>query len=129
MMKLHRILLVEDDPDIQAVARLALEALGGYTVEVCNNGVEALQRAPAFAPDLVVLDVMMPEMDGPSTLKALRRETDLTEVPVVFMTARAQQHEIEAYKALGAADVITKPFDPIHLAKNLETIWHRCHGQ
>ena len=126
MPTLKRILMVEDDLDIQAVARMALEMLGGFTVEVCSRGRDALDAAPRFVPDLILLDVMMPGMDGPTTLQALRGLPGVGGVPVVFMTARVQQHEVDEYKQLGAVDVIRKPFDPMTLAATLNTIWAQC---
>ena len=89
-----RILLVEDDRDIQKVASMVLERLGGYEVACCSSGYEALEKAPEFAPDLILLDVMMPALDGPGTLREMRREASLAETPVVFMTAKAQPDEV-----------------------------------
>lgn len=126
--KLTRILYVEDEPDIQMVARLALEALGGYVVDICNSGDEALQRAPGFQPQLFLLDVMMPGMDGPSTLKMLRALPQFANTPVIFMTAKVQPGEVAGYKELGAVDVIPKPFDPMILASKVQDIWERYHG-
>jgi CheY-like chemotaxis protein len=126
--KLVRILYVEDEPDIQMVARLALEALGGFTVEICSSGNEALQRAPGFQPQLILLDVMMPGMDGPHTLKMLRALPQFANTPVIFMTAKVQPSEVAGYKEIGAADVIPKPFDPMTLASKVQDIWERCHG-
>lgn len=126
--KLTRILYVEDEPDIRLVARLALEKLGGFTVEVCASGAEALQRAPAFRPQFILLDVMMPEMDGPATFRALRAQPGMAAVPVAFMTAKVQSDEIAHFRELGAVDVIPKPFDPMTLASQVEQIWARCHG-
>lgn len=123
MTSLQKILFVEDDPDIQMVAQLALEAVGGYTVQMCSSGKEALAVAEQFAPDLILLDVMMPGMDGPTTLMELRKKPSLTQTPVVFMTARVQRHEIEQYLAMGAADVISKPFDPMTLSAQVADIW------
>lgn len=120
---LQRILCVEDEGDIRAVARLALEAVGGFTVEMAASGDEALRRAGDFKPDLLLLDVMMPGMDGPATLRALRTMSQTAEVPVVFLTARAQASEVAALRALGAIGVITKPFDPMTLAGQLRSIW------
>lgn len=94
-MSLQRILYVEDDSDIQAVAKLALEVVGGFSVKVCASGEQALAEAVAFDPQLILLDVMMPGMDGPSTLKGLRELPELAHVPVAFMTAKAQPQEIE----------------------------------
>jgi CheY-like chemotaxis protein len=119
--------MVEDDPDIQAVARLALEALGGFTVEMCGSGAMAVQLAPRFAPDLILLDVMMPGMDGPSTLRALREDPPTAGIPVIFMTAKAQASEIAQYIALGALSVISKPFDPMTLSATICEIWAQHH--
>ena len=128
MAELKRILYVEDEPDIQAVAKLALEALGGFEVKVCSSGKEALESVVAFSPDLILLDVMMPGMDGPTTLKAMRGLPELTQTPVVFMTAKVQPQEILEYKNLGAVDVIPKPFDPMTLADNVKQIWVGVNG-
>ena len=125
--KLTRVLYVEDEPDIQAVAKLALEAVGGFTVEICGSGQAALERAPAFRPQLILSDVMMPGMDGPSTLRKLRELPQFADTPVVFMTAKVQPGEVAAYKAMGAVDVIPKPFDPMTLSDQVEAIWERHH--
>ena len=123
---LNRILMVEDDRDIQAVARLALEMIGGFTVEICSRGREALETAPVFRPDMILLDVMMPDMDGPTTLMHLRALPHMATVPVVFMTAKVMPHEIDHYKTLGALEVIRKPFDPMTLSATINTIWGKC---
>jgi len=123
MAELRRILHVEDDPSIQAVTRLALEAIGGYQVLSCASGSEALEQVEAFAPDFILLDVMMPDMDGPQTLLRLRERIDLRRIPVTFMTAKAQPGEIEQLRKLGARDVIIKPFDPMLLAEQIRRIW------
>ncbi len=120
---LSRILYVEDEPDIQAVAKLALEAVGGFTLEVCSSGQEALDKAEAFAPQLILLDVMMPQMDGPTTMKRLLEIPMLANVPTVFMTAKVQPQEVKEYKELGAVEVIAKPFDPMTLASDINDIW------
>ena len=120
---LNRILYVEDEPDIRLIAQMALEAVGGFTVIVCASGPEALTAAPASQADLLLLDVMMPGMDGPSTLKALRELPATADTPVIFMTAKVQAAEVTAYKALGAIDVIPKPFDPMELSAQIQRIW------
>ena len=107
---------------------MALESLGGFSVLACNSGAEALSRFAGFAPDLVLLDVMMPGMDGPATLAELRRLPSTGDVPVVFMTARVQAHEILRYREMGAVEVIAKPFDPMSLAETVQTIWHSIHS-
>ena len=122
---LPRILYVEDDPDIQAIAVMVLETIHGFTLEVCSSGNEAVQKAEAFNPDLILLDVMMPNMDGPETLERLREFPTLAVTPVVFMTAKVQPQEVQAYLDLGAVGVIAKPFDPMILADQLREIWER----
>jgi len=114
--KLTRILYVEDEPDIQMIAKLALESLGGFTLEVCSSGTEALGKIATFRPQLILLDVMMPGIDGPTTLGKLRELKDFSTTPVVFMTAKVQPRELAGYKQLGAVDVIPKPFDPMALS-------------
>lgn len=129
LRSLSRILLVEDEADIQLVARLALESLGAFEVALCSSGQEALEVAPRYRPDLVLLDVMMPGLDGPATLEALRRLPDFEMPPVVFVTAKVQAVEIERYKAMGALDVIGKPFDPLTLSDKVRSIWETYHRQ
>jgi two-component system OmpR family response regulator len=97
-------------------------------VLACGSGADALARFAEFAPDLVLLDVMMPGMDGPATLEALRRLPAGGGVPVVFMTARVQAHEILQYREMGAVDVIAKPFDPMTLAETVQTLWRSLHA-
>lgn len=125
MTQFSRILHIEDDRSIQAVAKVALEAVGGFQVLSCASGPEALAQVEDFAPQFVLLDVMMPDMDGPQTLVLLRELIDIKQIPVVFMTAKVQPAEIEHYLSLGALDVITKPFDPMQLAKQVRDIWSR----
>ena len=124
--ELRKILLVEDEPDIQIVARLALENVGGFSVEVCGSGIEAVEKAAGLDPDLILLDVLMPEMDGPATLQEIRKIPDLSEVPVIFLTAKVQAHEVEEYRRIGALDVIAKPFDPMGLSQSVKEIWDRA---
>jgi two-component system, OmpR family, response regulator len=122
---LERILLVEDESDIQMLASMTLEDLGGFTVEVAGSALEALTKASAFRPDLVLLDYMLPDFDGLETLASLRRMPGLEATPVVFMTARAQNREVEEYRQSGAIDVILKPFDAMTLADRVHEIWSR----
>lgn len=123
MTELKRILHVEDDPSIQAVAKVALEAIGGYQVLSCSSGLQALDEAVQFAPHFILLDVMMPGMGGPETLTKLSELIDLSQVPVAFMTAKVQPNEIDSLRKLGARDVIIKPFDPMRLAGQIQAIW------
>ena len=126
---LARITYVEDEPDIRTVAQIALEELGGFTVDACQSGAEALARAPAFAPDMIVLDVMMPGMGGIETFHALKADPRLASAPVIFMTAKVQSHEIENYKAIGVSGVIPKPFDPLTLSDQIRAMWQDFQSQ
>lgn len=121
---LKKVLCVEDEADIRTVAELALASVGGFQVLLCSSGAEAVEKAAGFKPDIMLLDVMMPGMDGPDTLRALRALPGLATVPAVFLTAKAMPSEVARYKKLGALDVIAKPFDPMTLADHVERIWN-----
>lgn len=127
--KLERITYVEDEPDIRSITEFALREIGGFSLSVCASGPEALERTPDFNPDLIILDVMMPGMDGIETFKRLRAIPKLAETPVIFMTAKAMKQEIDRYRALGAADVIAKPFDPLTLADRVKEIWQQVRAK
>ena len=123
--ELQRILYVEDEPDIQAVARIALESVGGFILEICSSGFEAVEKGSLFKPDLLLLDVMMPGMDGVSTLQELRKQPGLENTPAMFMTAKVRPSEVEQLRKEGAIDVIPKPFDPMTLSENLKSLWNK----
>lgn len=120
---LRRVLVVDDDEDIGVVAKLALSLDGTMAVEVCADGEGALVRAGSFQPDVVLLDVMMPRLDGPATLARMRENAVLKNTPVVFLTAKALPAEIDRLLALGAIAVIPKPFAPMTLLSRLREIW------
>jgi CheY-like chemotaxis protein len=125
---LRRILVAEDDPDIRAVVALALGRVGGLEVTCCADGLAALEAVPSSRPDLMLLDVMMPELDGLETLARLRADPATAAIPVVFMTARVQPRDLETYHARGALAVIAKPFDPMTLAHQLRKL-HADHAR
>jgi two-component system, OmpR family, response regulator len=127
--ELKTLLYVEDDPDIQEIAVLALAHVGGFSVVVASSGAEALALARECRPDLILLDVMMPGMDGLATLGALRADADTESVPVIFMTAKVQEREVESYLRAGAIGVIAKPFDPMALAERVREIWDMAHAR
>lgn len=120
---LKRILYVEDEDDIRAIATMSLEAVGGFEVVACACGAAAVAAAPSAAADLILLDVMMPSMDGPATLEALRALPATANTPVIFMTAKVQASEIAQYLALDALQVIAKPFDPMRISDDILKIW------
>ena len=114
-MSVQRIMLVDDDPHIRRIAEISLTAVGGFDVTLVHSGMEAVSAAKRSRPDLILLDVMMPEMDGPTTLQLLRADPQTAAIPVVFMTAKVQRREVERYRNLGALGTIAKPFDPMTL--------------
>lgn len=120
---LQRILLVEDDPDIQVMGKMVLEILGNFEVELCISGQKALEQAPTFKPDLILLDIMMPEMDGLTTLQHLRALPDTHENVVIFITAMAQTSHLMNYSDLGVIGVIPKPFNPLMLTQHINQLW------
>lgn len=115
-MMTPRALIVDDEEHIREVARLSLETMGDWEVHCARSGHEALELARRSRPDVVLLDVMMPDLDGPSTLRRLREEAALGGIPVIFLTAKVQSRERRHLADLGIAGVIAKPFDPLTLS-------------
>jgi CheY-like chemotaxis protein len=120
-----RVLHIDDDSDIREVVAMSLELDPGFAVRSCGSGAEGLADAAEYPPDVILLDVMMPIMDGPTTLAQLRRNPRTAGIPVVFMTARAQKRDLDHFKSLGAVDVIAKPFDPMTLAASVRDLCAR----
>lgn len=127
MKPLERILHVEDVPSIQVVTRITLEKLGGFEVLSCATGQEALERVQAFAPDLILLDVMLPEMDGIEFLRQLAQRVDLQQIAVVLLTGQQEPADLAELKRLGVRRLLHKPFDPLQLAAQLSEIWGSGH--
>ncbi|RME87525.1 MAG: response regulator [Planctomycetota bacterium] len=125
MKDLKKILLAEDEEDIQIIAQMALEEIGGFKVCHCRNGLEALEQIETFQPQIVLLDVMMPKMDGLTAFEELKKRGLLAELPIVFMTAKVQNHEIHEYLEKGATGVIIKPFDPMELPNQVQELWKK----
>jgi two-component system, OmpR family, response regulator len=121
-MNVSKILMIEDDPDIRRVAVMALKFKGGWTVVTAEDGIVGLEKAASEKPDVILLDSMMPRMDGPETLKRLKADEALKGIPVVFLTAKSQKKEIEAGLELGAIGYLVKPFDPMTLAEELKRL-------
>lgn len=128
MTVLSRILHVEDDEDILMIARLALADLGGFEVLQCSSGAQAVDQAADFAPDLLLLDYMMPEMNGMQTLKALREKPELAHTPAIFMTAKAMDTVEAEFDGMGVLGRISKPFDPVSLPADIRRIWMQRQG-
>jgi CheY-like chemotaxis protein len=125
--ELRTILLADDEPDILEISRIALETVGGYQVAICFSGQELLQLLPEFKPDLVVTDVVMPDMAGLEVLTALHRIAGFEAVPVVFLTALERPEELEELRRAGAVEIIQKPFDPMTLSDRVAEIWKALH--
>ena len=123
---LKKILLVEDEDNIRTIAEMALSMVGGFEVRSCASGAAALEAVEGFRPDLMLFDVMMPGMDGPALLLAMRLRPDTAAVPVIFFTARTQREDVDALLALGALEVIAKPFDPMQLPESVKSAWNRA---
>ena len=120
---LERICYVEDDEDIQRIVRMSLERVGKMTVEVVSDSNQALGVMARFKPDLVMLDWMMPGMDGPTLFRKMKQDPQTAALPVVFITAKATQRDMDELIALGAAATISKPFSPKDLPDQLRAIW------
>lgn len=123
MTELKRILYAEDEPDVQTIVEITVQTMSNYQIKICENGKSLLDSVESYAPDLILLDVMMPEMDGPTTFEHLQKNEKTKNIPVIFMTAKAQTHEVEIFKSSGVIGVITKPFDPLQLCSDIEKIW------
>lgn len=117
-----KVLLVDDEEDIRKIGRLSLEAVGRFQVLVASSAREGIELAAAEIPDLILMDMMMPNMDGLAALAELRRRPEMCHIPVVFMTAKVQPFEVAHYLEMGASGVIQKPFDPMTLPDELRRI-------
>ncbi len=126
--ELKKILYVEDDEDIAEVAVMTLEDIGGLEVQHCLSGRAAIDEYANYAPQLVLMDVMMPELDGPETMRHLQRIYGDQIAPVIFITAKAQLHEQQIYKQMGALGVVVKPFDPMTLCQKITEMWDAHHA-
>ena len=120
---LTKICYVEDDEDIQRIVRMSLERIGKMTVEVVGDPMLAIEAMKKFSPDMVMLDWMMPGMDGPTLFRKMKEYPETAALPVVFITAKASQAELDDLVRMGAAGTISKPFNPKDLADQLRAIW------
>lgn len=116
------VLLVDDEDDIREVAQMSLEVTAGWNIEGANCGTAGIEKAKEIKPDAILLDVMMPDMDGPTTFQKIREMPDLAETPVILMTAKVQASDMEYFSELGVTGVIAKPFDPMSLAEQVKEI-------
>ncbi len=119
---MRTVLVIDDEDDIREVAQVSLEALGGWNVLTASSGDQGIQRAAADQPDAILLDVMMPGMDGPTTFQKLQGEDATRKIPVIFLTAKVQAADRQRFADLGVAGVIAKPFDPMTLATDVAAL-------
>jgi len=117
--------MADDDPFMRTVAKIGLERYGRLETLFTETGKDVLALARAWKPDLIILDVVMPDLDGPSALAALRNDSATCGIPVVFLTTRVFPHEVAKYRQLGVTEVISKPFSPVELSTILNDIWRR----
>ena len=122
---LNRVCYVEDDEDIQRIVRMSLERVGKMTVEVVTDPTKAIDAMKVFKPDLVMLDWMMPAIDGPTLFRQMKARPETSSLPVVFITAKAAQRDLDELTSLGAAGTISKPFSPKDLPEQLRAIWSK----
>lgn len=125
MASLKKILYAEDESDIQTIVQIALWSCSNVEVKICDNGQLLLDCVEEYKPDLILLDIMMPVMDGLTTFRKLKLNDRTKSIPVIFITAKAQAQEIEMYKNTGVIGVITKPFDPLTLCETIQELWAR----
>ena len=123
MSELKKVLYIEDEPDIRAVAEIALQQIAGLVLKCCASGPEGLESISDFDPQLILLDVMMPGMDGPTVLAHIRENTDYQQIPVEFITAKVQVAEVVDFMKVDAFAVISKAFSPMEIAGQLRDIW------
>jgi CheY-like chemotaxis protein len=118
----RRILIIDDEDDIREVAALSLETVAGWDVIVASSGAQGLLRAAEHRPDAILLDVMMPGMDGPTTFRELRKNPATAHIPVLLLTAKVQGPDQRRFADLGVEAILTKPFDPLTLASQMEKV-------
>lgn len=123
-LQLERVMYVDDDPDLRNIVRVGLELGGGFTVKLCATGQQALDEVTEFQPDMILLDVVMPDMSGPQLLEQLKKKPDINHIPVVFLTSKILPEQLTQYEALGAIGVIRKPFNPMKLSEQVTQVWH-----
>jgi CheY-like chemotaxis protein len=122
---LNTLLYIDDDAHLRSLVAMALETIGNYTVKLCASGAEALALLQHFTPDMILLDVIMPEMDGLETLQRIQELDACKNTPVIFMTGRSTPELISTFKQAGALDIIAKPFNPLQLPSHLQTLWNQ----
>ncbi len=116
---MRRILIIDDEEDIRAVAALSLEAVAGWSVATANSGTAGIQAARDTLPDAILMDVMMPGMDGPTTFRAMQQVPEIAAIPVILLTAKVQGVDQRRFADLGVASILFKPFDPLLLAQQI----------
>lgn len=125
MKELKKILYAEDEHDLQTIVEISFWSTSNYEIKICDNGKLLLDCVEDYNPDLILLDAMMPEMDGITTLKNLQLNEKTRHIPVIFITAKAQTHEVKLFNESGVIGVITKPFNPMQLCSDIKELWDK----
>lgn len=123
--ELKKIILVEDEEDIRIIAQIALEDIGGFSVHYCSSGQEAIQDIETVLPDLILLDLMMPMMDGVATLRKIRQKKEMQIIPAIFLTAKTMGDRDNFINEPGVIGVIHKPFEPTTLSDDIRKLWNK----
>jgi CheY-like chemotaxis protein len=118
-MKIENVLLIDDDENVQTIAQIGLEDMPDWTVHLAGSGILGLELARSVRPDVILLDMMMPVMDGRMVLAKLREDPETAAIPVIFITGKVQSHDLDSYVALGVVGVLMKPFDPLTLSQEI----------
>lgn len=121
---MRRVLIIDDEDDIREVAALSLEATAGWQVFTAASGAQGIEVAKAQQPDAILMDVMMPDVDGPSTFREMQQIPSIVHIPVVLLTAKVQGVDKRRFAGLGVAGVLFKPFDPLTLAEQIAEALH-----
>ena len=129
MRELKKILYAEDEPDVQTIVQISVWSTCNYEMKVCDNGQLLLDCVEDYKPDLILLDVMMPFMDGPTTFKNLQLNEATKNIPVIFITTLVQINALKQFKEHGIIGVITKPFDPVTLCSDIRELWEKSQMQ
>jgi CheY-like chemotaxis protein len=128
MEPLQHVLYVDDEPDMRMLVQITLENVGSIKVSLCENALDVLETAIEQKPQMIILDAMMPDMDGPAILQIIKKDARIADIPVVFLTAKTAPAEIEEFIAMGAVGVLKKPFDLTALPGDVRALWEKHHG-
>jgi len=129
MKELKKILYTDDEPDVETVVEITVQTICDYDIKICPSGKELVECVEEYSPDLILINIMMPEMEGQETFQNLKNNEKTKDIPIIFITTKTQINEFEIFKDLGVIGLITKPFDPIKLCSDIDRIWKDKYNQ